>query len=80
MLAGDPNAKTLCGPAALYGGGGSFLPADLDGTALPADRTAGGLFIRQWDTTEEGLPSLEIIRLKANFETGTATLTPFCWQ
>jgi hypothetical protein len=74
MLAGDPSAATLCGPIAFYGGGGSFLPADLDGTTLPANQKQGGLFIRQ-AAPEEGTPTLEIIKLKADFAAGNAKLS-----
>lgn len=70
MLAGDPTATTLCAPIAFYGGGASFLPADLDGTTLPTDTTQGGLFIRQ-----STAPALNLIKLKPNFTTSTVTLT-----
>ncbi len=70
MLAGDPTATTLCGPVAFYGGGGSFLPADLDGTTPPTVTDQGGIFIRQ-----NTAPSIIIIKLKADFAAGTATLT-----
>jgi hypothetical protein len=72
MLAGDPSATTLCMPTALYAGGGSFLPADLDGTTLPSDVTQGGLFIR----LRTGTPrALRYLKLKPNFSSGTVTLT-----
>lgn len=70
MLAGDGTATTLCAPIAFYGGGASFLPADLDGTTLPTDTTQGGLFIRQ-----STAPSLRLLKLKPNFTAGTVTLT-----
>lgn len=69
MLAGDPSATTLCSPIAFYGGGASFLPADLDGTTLPTDTSQGGLFIRQNPT-----PSLNLIKLKPDFTAGTVTI------
>ncbi len=70
MLAGDPTATTLCAPIAVYGGGGSYLPADLDGTTLPTNSTQGGIFIRQ-----NLAPSITMIKLKANFAAGTVTIT-----
>lgn len=69
MLAGDGTATTLCAPIAFYGGGASFLPADLDGTTLPVNTTQGGLFIRQ-----STAPALRLIKLKPNFTAGTVTL------
>lgn len=70
MLAGDSSATTLCAPIAFYGGGGSFLPADLDGPDLPSDTTRGGLFLRQNTTT-----ALNYIRLKPDFSASTVTIT-----
>lgn len=70
MLAGDPTATTLCAPTAFYAGGGSFLPADLDGTTLPVNTTQGGIFIRQTLT-----PTLALLKLKPDFATSTVTLT-----
>jgi hypothetical protein len=70
MIAGDATATTLCAPTAFYAGGGSFLPADLDGTTLPTVTSQGGIFIRQ-NTS----PSLHLIKLKPNFVAGTLTLT-----
>ncbi|MEY2489810.1 MAG: hypothetical protein QOC70_1752, partial [Verrucomicrobiota bacterium] len=70
MLAGDPSATTLCAPVNFYGGGGGFLPADLDGTTLPTDLTQGGIFMRQ-----STAPALRILKLKPNFTTSTVTLT-----
>lgn len=69
MLAGLA-ATTLCAPTAFYGGGGSFLPADLDGVNLPSDTTRGGLFLRQNTTT-----ALNYIRLKPDFAASTVTFT-----
>jgi len=69
MLAGDASATTLCAPIAFYGGGGSFLPADLDGTTLPSDLSQGGLFLRL-----SIAPALRIIKLKPNFAAGTVTV------
>jgi Carboxypeptidase regulatory-like domain len=69
MLAGL-TATTLCAPTAFYGGGASFLPADLDGVDLPTDLTRGGVFMRYSTTL-----NLRMIRLKPNFTTGTVTLT-----
>ena len=71
MLAGDPGATTLCAPTASYAGGGSFLPADMDGTQLPTDQTRGGVFMR----VSTGTGELRYLRLKPNFTAGTATLT-----
>ncbi len=71
MLAGDPGATTLCAPTSSYAGGGSFLPADIDGTQLPTDQTRGGVFLRVSTATGE----LRYLRLKPNFTTSTATLT-----
>jgi hypothetical protein len=69
MLAGDPAALMLCAPIGFYGGGASFLPADLEGnTTLPAANTPG-LFMR-YSTTQ----NLRIIRLNPNFVAGTVTL------
>ncbi|MGB4987715.1 MAG: hypothetical protein WBO10_00640, partial [Pyrinomonadaceae bacterium] len=70
MLAGDAGATTLCAPIAFYGGGGSFLPADVDGSTPPTDVSQGGMFIRQSTT-----PSLRILKLKPDFTGGTVTLT-----
>ncbi len=69
MLAGDSTATTLCAPTAFYGGGASFLPADLDGTTLPSDLTQGGIFIRISTTL-----NLRMLKLKPNFAAGTVTL------
>jgi len=69
MLAGDASATTLCGPVAFYGGGGSFLPADLDGYTVPTTSSQGGIFVRQGTA-----PSLELIKLKPDFAAGTVTL------
>ena len=72
MLAGDPTATTLCAPIATYAAGGSFLPADLDGTTLPSDLTQGGIFLR----LRTGTPrELRYLKLKPNFSAGTVTLT-----
>lgn len=70
MLAGDGTATTLCAPTNFYGGGASFLPADIDGTQLPTDTTRGGLFLRVSTATGQ----LRYLRLKPNFAAGTATL------
>lgn len=70
MLSGDPTATTLCAPIAFYAGGGSFLPADIDGPNLPSDLTGGGLFMRQNATT-----ALNYIRLKPDFAASTVTIT-----
>lgn len=70
MLAGDPTATTLCAPTAFYGGGASFLPADLDGNELPTDLTRGGAFVRISTTL-----NLRMLRLKPNFAASTVTLT-----
>ena len=70
MLAGDVTATTLCAPIAFYAGGGSFLPADLDGTTLPSDLTRGGIFIRQ-----STFPALRYLRLKPDFVGSTVTIT-----
>lgn len=70
MLAGDGTATTLCAPIAFYGGGASFLPADLDGLNLPSDTTRGGIFIRQ-----STAPALRYLRLLPNFAASTVTLT-----
>lgn len=69
MLAGDATATTLCAPITFYAGGGSFLPADLDGTTLPSDLTQGGIFLRQNTTT-----TLNYVKLKPNFAAGTVTI------
>ncbi|MBK8301972.1 MAG: carboxypeptidase regulatory-like domain-containing protein [Chloracidobacterium sp.] len=69
MLAGDPTATTLCAPIAVYAGGGSYLPADLDGTTLPTNSTQGGIFIRQ-----NTAPLITLIKLKPNFAAGTVTI------
>ncbi len=69
MLAGLA-ATTLCAPTAFYGGGASFLPADLDGANPPTDLTRGGVFLR-YSTTN----NLRMLRLKPNFTAGTVTLT-----
>jgi hypothetical protein len=69
MIAGDPLATMLCAPIGFYGGGGSFLPADLEGnTALPA-ANAPGAFLR-YSTTQ----NLRLVRLNPNFAAGTVTL------
>ena len=70
MLAADPTATTLCAPTAVYGGGASFLPADLDGPTPPTDTTRGGVFLR-YSTTN----NLRMLRLKPDFTAGTVTLT-----
>jgi hypothetical protein len=70
MLAGDPSATTLCAPIGFYGGGASFLPADLDGTTLPSDLSQGGIFMRVSTTN-----NLRYLKLKPNFAGGTVTLT-----
>ncbi len=70
MLAGDPSATTLCAPTNFYGGGASFLPADLDGTELPTNTTQGGIFAR-FSTTN----NIRLVKLKPNFVAGTVTLT-----
>jgi hypothetical protein len=69
MLAGDPTATTLCAPTAFYGGGASFLPADLDGPEIPTDTTRGGVFIRASTTL-----NLRLLRLKPDFANSTVTL------
>ena len=71
MLAGLA-ATTLCAPTAVYAGGGSFLPADIDGTAPPTDTTRGGVFMRLRTGTPRGL---RIVRLKPDFVGSTVTLT-----
>jgi hypothetical protein len=70
MLAGDPSATTLCAPIGFYGGGASFLPADLDGTTLPSDLSQGGIFMRVSTTN-----NLRYLKLKPNFTGGTVSLT-----
>ena len=70
MLAGDPTATTLCAPIGFYGGGASFLPADLDGTTLPSDLSQGGIFMRV-----STAPALRYLKLKPNFVAGTVALT-----
>lgn len=69
MLAGDASATTLCAPITFYGGGGSFIPADLEGATLPSDTTRGGIFIRQ-----STLPALRYVRLKPDFAAGTVAI------
>ncbi len=70
MLAGDPTATTLCAPIANYAGGGSFIPADFEGTTAPTNSSQGGIFIRQ-----STAPAFRLIKLKADFTAGTVTLT-----
>lgn len=73
MLAGDPAATTLCSPnlANFY----SFLPADLDGTALPSDTTRGGIFLGwNWYNVPAPPYTMQIVRLKPNFATSTVTV------
>ena len=70
MLAGDPTATTLCAPVAFYGGGASFLPADMEGTTLPTDVSQGGMFMRY----SFGGISLRIFKLKPTFATSTVTI------
>ena len=69
MLAGLP-ASTLCAPVTFYGGGASLLPADLDGTTLPAVTTQGNIFMR-YSTAQ----ALRILKLKPDFATNTVTIT-----
>ena len=71
MLAGDPTATTLCAPVASYGGGGSFLPADVDGATAPTNTAQGNIFMRY----SFGGVSLRLLKLKPNFAAGTVTLT-----
>ena len=68
MLAGNPAATTLCAPVAFYGGGGGFLPADMDGITLPTDQTQGDIFLRQ-----STAPALRMLKVKPNFLTSTLT-------
>jgi hypothetical protein len=70
MLAGDPTATTLCAPVAFYGGGASFLPADMDGTTLPTTQAQGNIFMRVSTTL-----NLRMLKLKPNYATSTVTLT-----
>ena len=70
MLAGDPTATTLCAPISIYGGGASFLPADLDGTTLPTTLAQGNIFMRISNTS-----NLRMLKLKPNFVASTVTLT-----
>ncbi len=67
MLAADPTANIMS--TAFYGGGASFLPADMDGPELPTDTTRGGVFMRVSTTL-----NLRILRLKPNFTASTVTL------
>lgn len=71
MLVGDPSATTLCAPIAFYGGGASFLPADVDGAAAPTTVSQGNVFARY----SFGGVSLRLLKLKPNFAAGTVTLT-----
>ncbi len=71
MLAGDATASTLCAPTGFYGGGASFLPADLDGATLPTTASQGNIFMRY----SFGGVSLRMLKLKPNFTAGTVTLT-----
>lgn len=71
MLAGDPTATTLCAPTAVYAGGGSFLPGDVDGTTAPTTTTQGNIFVRY----SFGGVSLRFMKMKPNFAAGTLTLT-----
>ena len=69
MLAGLV-ATTLCAPVASYAGGGSFLPADVDGATAPTTVAQGNIFARY----SFGGVSLRLMKLKPNFAAGTATL------
>ena len=69
MLAGLP-ATTLCAPVAFYGGGASYLPADVDGGTAPTTVAQGNIFARY----SFGGVSLRLLKLKPNFAAGTATL------
>ena len=69
MLVGDPTATTLCAPVTTYGGGGSLLPADLDGTTLPTTATQGNIFIRQ-----STAPALRLLKLKPDYVNSTVTI------
>ena len=71
MLVGDPTATTLCAPVTTYGGGGSYLPADVDGSTAPITVAQGNIFARY----SIGGASLRLLKLKPNFGAGTATLT-----
>ena len=69
MLAGLA-ATTLCAPVAAYAGGGSFLPADVDGGTAPSTVSQGNIFARY----SFGGISLRLMKLKPNFVTNTVTL------
>lgn len=69
MLAGDPTATTLCAPVTFYGGGASFLPADVDGTTAPTTTAQGNIFMRL-----STAPALRMVKLKPDFAAGTVTL------
>lgn len=71
MLAGDGTATTLCAPVAFYGGGASFLPADVDGATAPTTTAQGNIFARY----SFGGVSLRLLKLKPNFAAGTVTIT-----
>ncbi|MBB5205173.1 hypothetical protein HNQ51_002492 [Inhella inkyongensis] len=71
MLAGDPSAVTLCAPIAFYGGGASFLPADVDGPTAPTTTAQGNIFMRY----SFGGVSLRLMKFKPDFAANTATLT-----
>ena len=64
MIAGAASPVTVCTPAASYGGGGSFLPADLDGNTAPTTVAQGGLFIRQSTAGQ-----LRLIKMKPDYVT-----------
>ena len=69
MIAGAASPITVCTPAASYGGGGSFLPADLDGNTAPTTVAQGGLFTRY----SFGGISLRMIKLKPDYITPALT-------
>jgi hypothetical protein len=70
MLVGDATAKTLCAPTAFYGGGASFLPADVDGFIAPTTTAQGNIFMRY----SFGGVSLRMLKMKPNYATDTVTL------
>ena len=69
MLAGTA-AASLCAPIGFYGGGASFLPADMDGTTMPTTLDQGNIVMRY----SFGGRSLRILKLKPNFANNTLTL------
>lgn len=69
MLAGTA-AASLCAPIGFYGGGASFLPADMDGTTMPTTLDQGNIVMRY----SFGGRSLRILKLKPNFANNTLTV------